>query len=520
MIGCIILNKVTTRLGIPVLLAFIVLGMFFGSEGVVKIPFDDFMFAEQICSTCLIFIMFYGGFGTKWRHAKPVAIKAMLLSSFGVILTALITGLFCYCILHMNWLESFLIGSVISSTDAASVFYILRSKQLNLKYNTASLLEVESGSNDPWAYMLTVLVLAFMSGTQTKVGVVYLLFAQIFFGVLFGIIIALLALWVFKRFQFQTAGVGAVFVIAVALLSYSVPVLFGGNGYLSVYIVGIILGNNPIKNKEALVHFMDGITGLIQMLIFFLLGLLVFPSQLMDVFWTALLIALFLVLIARPIVVFTILAPFRCKRNQRLLISFSGLRGASSIVFAIIAAIHPINTSMDVFHIVFCIVLFSILVQGTLLPFVAKKLDMMDDTMDVRKTFTDYSDEVPIQYIQFTIPSGHGWVGCAVRNLLLPPDTLLVLLQRGGEKIIPNGDRILKAGDRLILTARAVFESEGIRLTEVCLTTGHEWIGKHLSKVALEPQKLVMFILRKGKIIIPNGSTVLMEQDILVINQA
>ena len=177
-IACIILNKVTNKLGIPMLLAFILLGIFFGSDGVVKIEFGNYDFAEQICSAALIFIMFYGGFGTKWSEARPVAVKAVLLSSLGVVLTAAITGLFCHYFLKIEWLESFLIGSVISSTDAASVFSILRSKRLNLKYNTASLLEVESGSNDPCSYMLTIIVLALMEGSASGGGIAYLVFAQ------------------------------------------------------------------------------------------------------------------------------------------------------------------------------------------------------------------------------------------------------------------------------------------------------------------------------------------------------
>ena len=270
-IACVVFNRISNKLGIPMLLAFILLGMFFGSDGIVKIPFDNYLFAEQICSIALIFIMFYGGFGTKWSEAKPVAFMSILLSSVGVILTALITGLFCHYILNIKLLESFLLGAVISSTDAASVFSILRSKRLNLKYNTASLLEVESGSNDPFSYMLTAIILTAMSGVVDGKEIGYLIFSQIIFGVLFGIIIAFISLYILQRFNFKTAGFDAIFVLAIAIIAYAAPTAIGGNGYLSAYIVGIILGNKSIKNKKALVNFFDGLTGLMQMTLFFYL---------------------------------------------------------------------------------------------------------------------------------------------------------------------------------------------------------------------------------------------------------
>ncbi|WP_310605037.1 potassium/proton antiporter, partial [Anaerosporobacter sp.] len=360
--ACVVLNKITSRLGIPTLLAFILLGMSMGSDGIFKIPFDNFYVAERICSVALIFIMFYGGFGTKWSEAKPIAVKAILLSSVGVILTALFTGLFCYSVLHFAFWESMLIGSVISSTDAASVFSILRSKRLNLKDNSASLLEVESGSNDPCSYMLTAIVLAVMKGEANGSEILLMIIAQIVFGILFGVVIAFLAYEFLKHFHFATEGFDLIFVVAVAILAYALPSMVGGNGYLSAYLVGVILGNKPIANKKALVNFFDGTTGLMQILVFFLLGLLAFPSQLPKVFLPSMLIALFLTFIARPLSVFALMSPFKCKLNQQILVSWAGLRGAASIVFAVMATIDPANTSNDIFHIVFCIVLFSILI--------------------------------------------------------------------------------------------------------------------------------------------------------------
>ena len=247
---CILLNRVSNRIGIPALLAFIVLGMLFGTDGIMKIDFDNYAFAEQICSTALIFIMFYGGFGTNWQHAKAVAVKSVLLSTIGVIITCFLTGLFCHFALHMSWEISFLLGALISSTDAASVFSILRSKKLNLKYNTASLLEVESGSNDPCAYMLTVAFIAVSQGSASPRNIAILIVKQLAFGIIFGVLIAKLSIMLLRYIRFKSAGFDAIFMVGIALISYALPAYFDGNGFLSAYIVGIILGNTEIENNK------------------------------------------------------------------------------------------------------------------------------------------------------------------------------------------------------------------------------------------------------------------------------
>ena len=517
-VACVIFQKISSRLGVPSLLAFILLGMLFGSDGLMKIPFDDYALAEQLCSVALIFIMFYGGFGTKWRQARPVALKAGLLSSLGTVLTAGLVGLFCWLALRMEVLESFLIGAVISSTDAASVFSILRSRRLNLKDNTASLLEIESGSNDPFSYMLTVILLSLMGGDASPGGFAYAVFAQLVYGAAFGVGIAALAIAFLRRFHFAADGFCAVFLVAVALLAYAAPAAVGGNGYLSAYLAGILLGNAKIPNKGVLVNFFDGTTGMMQMLLFFTLGLLAFPSSLPAIAPTALLIALFLTFVARPAAVFAILSPFRCGVRQRLLVSWAGMRGAASIVFAIMVTVDPASTSYDIFHIVFSIVLFSILLQGSLIPPVARALRMTDPSADVMKTFTDYTDEVPVQLIQFAIPAEHPWAGCTVAELPLPPDTLLVLVLRGHEKTVPNGSTVILPGDTLVLSGKASVKIDGVRLYEKVLEPGDELIGKTPAELT-ENDRLIMMICRGGGIVIPNGSTTLRENDVLVMNE-
>ena len=516
---CLSLNKMSNKLGIPMLLAYILLGMMFGTDGILKIPFDNFTIAEQICTVSLIFIMFYGGFGTNWKQAKPVAGKAVLLSTVGVILTAVTTGAFCHFILKMDFWESMLIGSVISSTDAASVFSILRSKRLNLKNNTASMLEVESGSNDPCSYMLTVIILTIMSGELSGSSLVIMIFSQIIFGILVGVVVALAAAFILKKVNFATDGFDTIFVFSMALVSYAGASMINGNGYLAAYIAGIILGNTPLHHKKSLVHFFDGITGLMQMLIFFLLGLLAYPSQLPKILPIALAIAVFLTFVARPVSVFAILMPFRCPVKQQLLVSWAGLRGAASIVFAIMATVSPAYTKNDLFHIVIFIVLFSISIQGTLLGLVAKKLAMIDENGNVMKTFSDYSDEMPVEFVKISIKAGHPWENRKIKDLTSLPDLLLVLILRGEERIIPNGNTVVLAGDKIVLSALSPEENLGICLTEIPIEKDSKWIGKPLSRIKLGEEKLVLVLKRNEKVVIPNGNTVIRENDVLVISQ-
>lgn len=516
---CLLLNRIADRIGIPVLLAFILLGMVFGIDGILKIPFDSYEMAEQVCTVALIFIMFYGGFGTNWKQAKTVAREAVLLSTVGVFLTAVTTGLFCYFVLKIAFWESILIGSVISSTDAASVFSILRSKHLNLKDNTASLLEVESGSNDPCSYMMTILTLGIMSGDFSGGKLIATLVLQIGMGILIGVVVALLAEKAMRVVKMSSDGYDTIFVFCIALLAYAVASAIGGNGYLSTYIAGIILGNKPLRGKKSLVHFFDGLTGLMQMLIFFLLGLLAYPSRLPEVAGVALLIALFLTFVARPFSVFVILTPFKCSVRQKLLVSWCGLRGAASIVFAIMAMVNPAYTKNDLFHMVIFIVLFSISLQGSLLSFLSKKLGMIDDSNNVMKTFSDYSEEMPVEFVEITIKERHPWANRMVKDVPSMPDLLMVLILRGKDKLIPKGNTVLLPGDVVVLSALSPEGNLGVYLTEIEVDKESKWAGKPLSKIKLGEEKLVLVLKRGEQVLIPNGSTVVEENDILVISQ-
>ena len=273
LITCITSTKVLYKFGVPMLLIFIVLGMLFGSDGIIGIAFDNYELANQLCSIGLVFIMFYGGFGTNWKMAKPVAIPSVLMSSLGVIITAGLTGLFCHFALKMNLLEGILVGTIIASTDAASVFAVLRAQKLNLKGSLASLLEVESGSNDPIAYMMTIVVLSIMKNASefSMWSAFDIVVTQIGLGLIIGFLFAKIAVYTLRTSNFEIDGFYTIFVMAVAILSYSVSEVLGGNGYLSVYISGIIIGNSKIPHKKSIFHFFDGISWTMQILLFFIL---------------------------------------------------------------------------------------------------------------------------------------------------------------------------------------------------------------------------------------------------------
>lgn len=516
---CAASSKLSNKIGVPVLLLFIVLGMLFGSDGILKIGFDDFQLAEKICSAALIFIMFYGGFGTSWAPAKPVAVKAALLSSLGVVATAGLTGVFCHFALGMDWLEGLLVGSVIGSTDAASVFSILRSKKLNLKYGLASMLEVESGSNDPFAYTLTMVILALMSGNG-EISIGYFIFSQIVYGLLFGAAIGLLSAFLLKRVHFEINGLHTILVVAVALLAYALPSLVGGNGYLSVYLAGIILGNSKIFDKVTLVHFFDGVTWIMQILIFFSLGLLSFPSQMPTILLPAVGITLFLTFVARPAAVFAILSWFKVPVRQQLLVSWAGFRGAASIVFAIYAVISDAQQSIDIFHIVFCVALLSVSFQGTLLPVFAKKLHLVDDQDTVFKTFNDYQDPMTMKLIELPISERHPWAGCRLSEISMAEGSLVVMVKRGEEALVPHGETLIQTGDVLVVSCPSYEDDGSVCLVEETLDKKHPWVNKKLSEITLPHGSLAVMVKRENESMIPNGDTLLQRGDILVMSAA
>ena len=486
--SCIITNKFSNKLGIPALVFFMFLGILFGSDGLFKLSFDDYNLTSKLCSIGLLFIIFYGGFCTK-KPDNKITIQAILLSSIGTILTAGFTALFCFYILKIPFAESFIIGAIISSTDAASVFSILRSRRLNLKYNTAPLLEMESGSNDPFAYLLTMLGIIILKGGGFS-SLTPLLIKQIFFGVTFGIIIAICAIWIFKNTKLLTEGTDTIFIVAVALLSFSLPDLIGGNGYLSVYITGIILGNSDIKNKINLIYFFDGITALSQVVIFFLIGFLSFPHKIPEILLPAVLITLFLSLVARPLAV--------------------------SIVFAILVVSESTSLKYDIFHIVFVVSLISVTIQGSLLPIIAQRTSMIDNLEDVRKTFNDYQQESAITLNKILIKNSHPWINNSIKDIALSDNSLILVIKRENEKIFPKGDTILQEGDEILIGTTVVKSNYDISLSETLIDKNNEWINKKIKEIEFPSNFLIAIIKRDTESFVPNGDTKIKEGDTIV----
>ena len=513
---CVLADRFSDKFGMPALILFMAIGMFFGSDGFVKIQFTDYLLTEHVCNIALIFIMFYGGFNTKWSLAKSVATKSILLSTAGVLITAGLTALLCHFALHFTWLESFLVGAVLSSTDAASVFSILRRKKLNLKDGTASLLEIESGSNDPVAYMLTLFGIS-MLGAGDGVNFGIRLLTQIVFGVLIGVLFALAVIWIMTRTSIVMEGLDTIFMIAMVLMCGGITWLLDGNFYLSVYLMGIMVGNSKIRNKSILIPFFDGITGLMQILIFFLLGLLSFPHELPSVIVPSLLIAVFLTVVARPIATFAVLKPFRCSNRQCLLVSWAGLRGAASSVFATIVIASEVVISCDLYHIVLMVSLFSVAIQGTLLPAVAKKLDMIDAKADVRKTFNDYQDDSVMTLMQMDVPKGHNWENKPISEVGIPSGSLALMIERGDERIVPKGDTKILADDVIILNVPSYQSAGGEHIVEIEIGKNHKWRDKAIYEIALKKDRLIAMIVRGEENIIPDGNTIIREGDMVIL---
>lgn len=462
LIICITSTKVFYKFGVPMLLIFIILGMIFGSDGLVGIYFDNYDFASQVCSLGLAFIMFYGGFGTNWKIAKPVAVPAILMSTLGVIVTSVLTGLFCNLVLKTSILDGLLIGAVISCTDSASVFTILRAQKLNLKSSLASLLEIESGSNDPIAYMMTIIILSIMSNPDglSVSSLLHILVVQIIFGLAVGFILAKGSTYILRHSNFEVEGFYTIFVMSIAMLSYSLSEFVGGNGYLSVYVAGVFIGNSNIPEKKSIFHFFDGISWIMQIVLFFMLGLLSFPSKLPYVIKIAVPISIFMIFIARPLATFITLTPFKFTTKEKIFISWVGLRGAGSLVFAIFAITYGVNIDIDIFHIIFFMALFSVLIQGTLIPKVANLLNLVDDNEEVSvlKTFTDYTGDINTDLLEVSMHKDNKWVGKTIVEANIPEEVLIVMIKRDDKILVPKGYTEIKENDILVLCGNNIKE--------------------------------------------------------------
>ena len=519
---CITSTKILYKFGVPILLIFIVFGMLFGSDGIVGIYFNDYQLASKVSTIALIFIMFYGGFGTNWVTAKPVALQSVFMSTLGVVFTAILTGLFCFFVFKTTLLEGLLIGSVVGSTDAASVFAILRSQRLNLKGSIASMLELESGSNDPCAYMLTIIILGLMAGGGYG-NIIPMILKQVIVGVIVSVILAKLSIYLLRHAKFEVEGFYPIFVTAIAVLAYSLSEYFSGNGYLSVYITGIIIGNSKIPHKKSIFQFFDGISWIMQIMLFFLLGLLAFPSKIPSVMVKGISISMFMILVARPISIFSILYWFKTPIKEEIFISWVGIRGAASIVFAIFAETYGVPINNDIFHIIFFIALFSVAVQGTVIPKLAKKLDLIDNEESVLKTFNDYKEDKSTRLIEFTIDEHNIMANKTIMDANILEDILVVMIKRKGDVFVPNGSTEILSGDILVLSGNKLKhfneynEDKSTTLTEVSIEEKSALINRSIKDADIPDDVLIVMIKRKGEVLVPNGNTIINPGDILVI---
>ncbi|MGD1714926.1 potassium/proton antiporter [Dapis sp. BLCC M172] len=386
----IIASKAANKLGVPALLLFLLVGMLAGSEGIGGIEFDNPMQAKLIGDLALTLILFAGGLDTQWTQIRPVLWKGLTLSTVGVGITALLLGSFAWFMLGsfsdfnigpegITWSEGLLLGAIISSTDAAAVFSVLRTSKLGLKGDLQPLLELESGSNDPMAVLLTVQIVEILSTGDTSIIKLLLsLFLQIGVGGAFGYGMGRAIVWVVNHLRLSSQGLYPVATLAMAMLTYGITDLFGGNGFLAVYIAGVVMGNFRFMYSETIRSFHDGLSWLMQIVIFLTLGLLVFPSRLLPVAGVAIVIAIFLIFIARPVSVFICLGLSRYRLREKLFISWVGLRGSVPIILATFPVTAGISGGRSIFNVVFFIVLTSVLVQGLTLAPVARWLGLAE----------------------------------------------------------------------------------------------------------------------------------------------
>lgn len=451
----VIASKASGQLGVPALVLFLGIGMLAGSEGLGGIYFDNAQIAQTIGVVALAFILFSGGLDTQWRVVRPVLWPGMALSTIGVVLTAGILALFATLILGLTPLEGMLLGAIVSSTDAAAVFAVLRSKGVQLKGQLEPLLELESGSNDPMAVLLTLGLTRLLIEPNTSLLELAELFVeQAVFGLVCGYVIARVAVIVINRIRLGYDGLYSVLTIAVVMVSYAATAALGGSGFLATYVTGLVMGRYDFVHKRSLARFHDGLAWLMQIAMFLTLGLLVFPSQLIPIAGVALLTAAVLTLVARPLAVFVTLLPFRLGWRANLFVSWVGLRGATPIVLATFPLLAGVPNANGLFNLVFFVVITSVLVQGTTVPFVSKLLKLNDPVApshdDPRETWIK---DLTAQLNEVRVGEESPAAGRPIVALELPTNALVVLIRRGDGQIIPTGSSVLEAGDRLMVLA-------------------------------------------------------------------
>lgn len=452
----IIVGKTSFRFGVPVLLLFLSIGMLVGSDGIGNIHFDDPQIAQFIGVVSLNFILFSGGLDTSFSAVKPILKEGLVLSTLGVLLTAVTLGTFVWWLTDFTIYESMLLGSIVSSTDAAAVFSILRSKSLALKKNLRPTLELESGSNDPMAYVLTIAFLTLVvNQDQTITSIIPLFLQQMVLGGVAGFVFGKISKYVINHIKLDFEGLYPVLVIALMFITFSATDFVGGNGFLAIYICAVYLGNQDLIHKKAIIKFYDGFAWLMQIVLFLTLGLLVFPSQIVPYMGIGLLISLFLIVVARPLSVFISLMFFKMKLNRRIYISWVGLRGAAPIVFATYPLLAGIEKASMIFNIVFFISVTSILIQGTTLTLVAKwlKLALPENLKKITEVDQLILNLPKSSLKEFIIAPEYFAAKKRIVDLNFPKSTFIIMIKRNGQYIRPGGSTTLEIGDVLMVLA-------------------------------------------------------------------
>lgn len=449
-------SRASHRLGIPALLVFLVIGMLAGSDGPGGLYFDDHWLAQFLGSVALAYILFAGGLDTRWATVRPVWKQSVLLSTIGVVLTAVLVGAFAHLILEFSLFHSLLLGAIVSSTDAAAVFSILRSRDVRLRDNLEPLLELESGSNDPMAVFLTLGFTRLLDDPSVSLAeLLPQFFVQFALGGLLGFGAGKLMVWLINHLRLQAEGLYPVLSFANVLLVFGVTSVLGGNGFLAVYLAGMTMGNHNFLHRRSLTRFHDGLAWLMQIVMFLVLGLLVFPSYLITIAVPGISVAVFLMIVARPLSVMLTLLPFSMPLVEKAMVAWVGLRGAVPIVLATFPLLAEIAHAQTLFDLVFFVVLASVLIQGTTIPVVARwlRVDVTERARVEALIHEEFVDRCGGELSEITLDKSSPAVGRRIVDLDLPPDALVVLIKRDGEFIIPRGSVTLEAGDQVLVAA-------------------------------------------------------------------
>ena len=461
--AAVLVTKVGSRYGVPSLLLFLLLGMVAGKDGL-GVRFDDFELAEGIGHFAMTIILFTAGLETPIHETRPVLRQGTLLSTLGVLLTVLFSGLFIWLVFgtarNTPLAACFLLAAVMGSTDSASVFSVLRSKKLHLRENLGPMLELESGSNDPMAYILTIVLTQVMTGSQSAMSAgsqvmdcFGLVFLQVFVGAAVGFGVGAAGRWLIGRLQLAGSPLYAILILSLGFFANGVAGLLMGNGLLALFITAIIIGNHSdLPHRKEILHFFDGMTWLMQLVMFLMLGLLASPAKMLPMILPALVIGLFMMLVARPASVFLCLLPFRdLSRRAKAFTSWVGLKGAGPILFALCPVTAGLEGGNDMFNIVFLITLFSLLLQGMTLSPVARLLRLSYEEDPQVETFGMEIPEEMGMLRDHTVTEEDLKKGPTLRDLGLPHGIRVMMVRRGDSYLVPHGSMPLQVGDRLVI---------------------------------------------------------------------